>query len=504
MKKLKKINTIYKVFFAVALFLSAFVSCADLGDDPKKFRPVPDGFFSSAKDVETVVSSAFSKYHVTYKTAHSFVPFTGSDDITTHKASNKADFREFDTYNASPANNWLAEWKWDPLWATILSANATINGWPNVEGTTEHIDTKIKPIAAMAYYIRAQAYFDLVRIWGDLPLITDLATTTGKESRSPVADIYALIIADLEFAETYLPDSWVAEGSGIGKPTKMAAKALLARVYLTNAGWPLKDASKYAVAAAKAKEVIDSGNYTLEPEFKNLWVEENGSINEAIFVIRMCDPCANVPGAWANGGKSNFLKVGFAAAENGGGFEDVLAEIQFFKDFPAGPRKDATYYDNVKGKPWQELASGRPLFAKYGPNLGSIWQKTNEDIYISRYADVLLMFAEAENKATGTVSAEAYQAINAVRTRAGLTDLTGLSSDDFHKAVIAERGWEFAAEHNSRWFDLIRNELVEEAAAHRDPDENGFGAVITKDNYLAPLPAKDIALNPNLKQNPGY
>jgi len=502
---MKRINNINKSITIIVLFIMvSIVSCADLSEDPiGNGKLSPEGFFVTTKDIESGVSSAFSRFHTSLKTAHNFIALEGSDDITTHKASNKADFREFDSYKASPANNWLAEYKWDPLWASIQSANAVINGWQSIEGSNNYIETEVKPAAAIAYYIRALAYFDLVRLWGDLPLLTT-SLSTGEETRSPVQDVYDLIYEDLDFAESYLPDTY-GGGIGIGKPTKWAAKALLAKIYLTNAGWPLKDNSKYDLAAKKAKEIIDSGRFHLKTNFKDLWAEDNGTADgsEAIFVFRMCGSCSNVPGAWAPGGKTNFLKIAFTS-EDEGGFEDVLAEIQFFKDFPEGPRKDATYYVTAAGKPWEELRSGRPLFAKYGPQVGSIWAKSDQDIYISRYADVLLMYAEASNKALNSPSPEAYDAINSVRQRAGLSDLENLPSDAFHKAVIAERGWEFAAEYTSRWFDLIRNEMVEEAAAHRDPDENGYGNPVSKDNYLAPIPIRDISLNTNLTQNPGY
>ena len=502
-KKMKttKNNIRLKVFVVCTLLLVAFVtSCVKLEEDPPSLL-VPQNFFGSVQDIEAGVSSAFSKFHVSLVTTQSFIAQLGADDLTTHKASNKADFREFDSFNASAANNWMASWKWNPLWESILSSNAVINGWENVEGNPDEIENEIKPTAAMAYYIRALAYFELVQTWGDLPLITE--GSTGKEFRRPVQEIYDLIYADLAFAETYLPTHW-EDGSAIGKPSKMAAKALLAKVYLTNAGWPLKDASKFSLAAAKAKEIIDSGSFSLEPNFQDLWSEENGTLNEGIFVFRMCDPCANVPGSWSSGAKTNFYKVGFAAAENGGGFEDLLGEIRFFNDFPEGPRKEATYYDNVDGTPWQDLASARPLIAKYGPNLSSIWNTTNEDIFISRYADILLIFAEASNKISGSPNTEAYQAINAVRSRAGLENLNALSTEDFHKAVIDERSWEFTAEYTSRWYDMIRNEIVEEVMAKRDPSEVPILGTITKDNYLAPIPIADITLNPNLEQNPGY
>lgn len=487
------IKNIQLLVVLASVLVLGFTSCLDLEEKPESLL-VPSNFFTDLERVEAGVSSAFSKYHSSHTTTQSWIAQVGADDFTTHKASNKEEFRQFDSFSASPSNKWMYQYKWQPLWSTILSANAVINGWETAEAN----EAELRPVVASAHFIRALAYFDLVRLWGDLPLIVD--TPNGQETRSSVQSIYDLIYEDLTMAEAGLPESW---SDGKGRPSVWAAKALLARVYLTNAGWPLKDASMYERARDKAKEVIDSGEFGLMPNFSDLWIENNDEILESIFVVRMCNSCTNVPGGWAAGGKTNFLKVGFAAAE-GEGFEDLLIEIDFFNNFPAGPRKEATFVTEIGGTTWQDLQSARPTLAKYGAGLGSVWNDTNQDIYITRYADVLLIYAEAANKAEGSPSAAAYQAINEVRTRAGLANLSGLSGQEFHNAVLDERAWEFTGEYIHRWFDMTRNEIVEEVSANRNADEISIVGEVTKDDYYAPIPANDIIRNPNLTQNPGY
>lgn len=115
-----------------------------------------------------------------------------------------------------------------------------------------------------------------------------------------------------------------------------------------------------------------------------------------------------------------------------------------------------------------------------------------------RYAHVLLIYAEAQARATGTPDDAAYTAVNAVRLRAGLPALTaGLSGPDFADAVVNERAWEFAGEWN-RWFDLVRLEKVEAANADKDPADLQPAATITKENYWMPIPGADALVNPNL------
>ncbi|HEY0609953.1 MAG TPA: RagB/SusD family nutrient uptake outer membrane protein, partial [Chitinophaga sp.] len=148
---------------------------------------------------------------------------------------------------------------------------------------------------------------------------------------------------------------------------------------------------------------------------------------------------------------------------------------------------------------WQQVSTRHPYYKKFRIQSGDqATYMSNNPVIMIRYAHVLLIYAEAQARATGTPSSEAYLAVNAVRNRAGLTGLLpGLSAADFAAAVVAERGWEFAGEWN-RWFDLVRLEMVESANAGKHPDDLKPSGAITHDKYHMPIPGNDALINPNL------
>jgi hypothetical protein len=114
-----------------------------------------------------------------------------------------------------------------------------------------------------------------------------------------------------------------------------------------------------------------------------------------------------------------------------------------------------------------------------------------------RYAHVLLIYAEAQARADGSTNSDAYNAVNAIRQRAGLASLSGLTNPNFINAVVQERAWEFAGEY-TRWFDLVRLEMVESANASKDPNDIPVSGTITKSKYWLPIPAADVSINPNI------
>ena len=148
---------------------------------------------------------------------------------------------------------------------------------------------------------------------------------------------------------------------------------------------------------------------------------------------------------------------------------------------------------------WENFAVKHPYFRKFTIQRGNVNSyASNMPAIMMRYANVLLVYAEAQARSTGP-DASAYNAINLVRKRAGLSDLQpGLSKDAFIDAVIAERGWEFAGEW-SRWFDLIRTETVAKALQKRDASEIALiGSPGDQKNWWMPIPGNDKDKNPNL------
>jgi hypothetical protein len=204
------------------------------------------------------------------------------------------------------------------------------------------------------------------------------------------------------------------------------------------------------------------------------------------------------------------------APDDEGGWGDGFGEINFYKKFPAGPRKDATYqivyYLNnnpANAVDYTQTLRKHPFFFKYrdddafdpATHTNTNWIGSHT-VPVIRYAEVLLTYAEAQAMAASP-GASAYEAINQVRNRAGLADLPqGLSQSAFRDSVVAERGWEFAGvEPAARWFDLIRTETVGKANSDRSPLEEALKNVpndATHTFYWAPIPVGDKQLNANL------
>lgn len=493
----------YKTLFCL-VFILVTISCQDLEENPLGSL-VNDSFFKTESDLNAAVTAAYRPLIQDpwggFGSTRMWIPLMGADDLTTIPGGNKSDFREFDQFNPTNLNSALIGGAWRNPFDIIYAANNVIENYEQIEGR----ESFIKESVAQVRFLRAFAYYWMTRVYGDLPLVTSIVTDLEIEL-SPVSDIYALIIEDLQFARTNLPPSW--SGSEIGRPTSWTAKSLLSSVYLTMGGWPLKDESKYAMAATEAKDVIDNGPHVLIDNFADLWTMANEKNNEFIWTIQMT-------GISGNPQLATIIGYTTMPGEESG-WDDVFFEVGFYNRFPEGSRKDATFHtqfvDN-QGNPtitFEESSSKHPYIAKYRDG-GLTWldsydhkYMTGRDICHLRFAEVLLIYAEAQAMADGSPNAAAYSAVNRVRARAGLDDLqVGLGKMDFRDAIIEERGWELAAEY-SRWFDLIRTEKVEEMAALKDPLDLEVKGTLNKSIYHAPIPYTEIQLNPNLGNSTNY
>jgi len=479
-----------KIYLVVAMFLLGACS-RQLTEDPKGLV-AGTAALSNMAGLEAALTGAYGSLMVPWEsgfTTVSQIAMTmGADDLTTHPGSNKEEFREFDRFNVSSLNSRMT-----PIWLgcykTIQSTTNIINNYDAVQDGTEE---EVHEIVGEAYFLRALCYYWLTRLWGAVPVIPteEYSPDLLELQKSEPATVYRLIEEDLAMAE-----QWVSnEKRDPGRPNKGAVKALLADVYLTEAGWPLKDASKYALAAAKAKEVIDNkGAYGFDlyqDGFQQIFA---GGTVEDVFTLF-------TRGQWSTYNSFYGLST---MPENEGGWSDFFPELRFFHDFPAGPRKDATFSTEfvVDGDtiPWQQVSTKHPYYKKFRIQSGNPYTyMSNNPVIMIRYAHVLLIYAEAQARATGAPNAEAYTAINAVRHRAGLDDLQpGLSGAAFADSVVAERSWEFAGEWN-RWFDLVRLEQVAAANASKDPGDLQPAGAITEEKYWMPIPGNDALINPNL------
>ncbi|SFD80091.1 SusD family protein [Chitinophaga sp. CF118] len=503
-----------KKYFAIAgIVIMGMSSCSKdfLKEDPKG-NLTTENFYKTTNDLNMATIALYTQINGAFNQSAGFSTLWGGDDMTVARAGNKISYSDFDTYQATSSNDRMTNW-WSYFYSTIKSCNALINNYKNA---TQASEDDRNHAAGQAYFLRALSYFFLTRTWGEVPLVTDNTVDYTRTKAEP-ADIYALILSDLQNAETMLPDGWdgTRKQNGVDiPPTRGSAKALLANVYLTMAGWPLKQTDKYALAAAKAKEVIDNKatwGYELATNFIDLWQKSGKFNHETVFG---CYYNVNVSGwAWEN---YNMLTPNAYAPDDEGGWGDGYGEINFYKKFPAGPRKNATYQsvyyiNNVVSDSvdYTGTLHKHPYFFKFRDDdafnpvnhVNSNWIGSHT-VFVIRYAEVLLTYAEAQAMSS-TPDATAYSAINAVRNRAGLADLqAGLSQTAFRDSVIAERGWEFAGvEPAARWYDLIRTETVAKANSDRDASEEVLKNIPSDEThtfYWAPIPIGDQQLNSNL------
>ena len=391
----------------IIFFLFAAFGCKKALEEDPRGQVVGSSALSTVEGLDAALTGAYKPLGNTwtsgYMTAAIDGVLMGSDDLTTHPASNKSSFREFDQFNVSPMNDRMAQ-IWNGCYKSIQGANNIINNYQNTVGDAD----RIKQIAGEAYFLRALDYFWLTRLWGDIPLIKSeiYSPEILSLTKSTPADIYTLIESDLAQAESFMQD----KKTEAGRASKGGAKALLAEVYLTEGGWPTNNAGKYALAAAKAKEVIDNKavfGFDLSTDLATLWSNLSSGTNNAeeVFALHACGSCN-----WFNS-NAVFGNACMASEENG--WDDYFTEVNFFNTFPAGVRKNVTFQTTIT-KPdgttisWQNTSVRHPYYAKFRVNSGeAIWQ-TSATLPLMRYAQVLLIYAEAQARSDNSANAQAY------------------------------------------------------------------------------------------------
>lgn len=418
----------------------------------------------------------------------------GGDDLTCPPGTgNTQEYDRFyvkDTNSSSPTVYW-------GCYKAIQGANNVIE---HAEACNTTEATR-NAILGEAYFIRAASYFWLVRCYGGVPLITSAVFDESllDAEKASTADVYTLIEDDLQKAIQLLGNG--RRSNQMGRPNKGAAQAILAEVYLAEAGYPLQKQGYYAKAAEMARQVINNRSaygFDFEKSYDILWANDettSGYNKEDIFLI----PCNK-----ANGNTIN-AEIGYWAYPGEiGGWDVVFSELTFFNEFPEGPRKDATFAYTVTQQDgtvltWQKLKYARPYYKKLmksftAPNYYAY--NSSVPIRMLRFSQTALTYAEAKAR-SGAPDVLAYEMINTIRQRAGLEPYSGLSTADFIQKCVDERAWELAGE-KVRWFDIVRLKLIPSLLAKRNPADNQPLRTITDDCYLFPLPQHDALLNAKL------
>jgi starch-binding outer membrane protein, SusD/RagB family len=388
---------------------------------------------------------------------------------------------------------------WGYHYKALLNLNSALDALAmgKVNASQEVLDQ----LTGQAKFLRAWNYFQLVRLYGGVPLYTEgESPILNPEARATVAEVYAQIVSDLTDASTKLPPSWPSDKHG--RPTSGTANGLLAKVYITMATAPLNETSNYALAAAAAKKVMDAGIYSLVPDAYDVFKDENKYGPEMMWSFNAAtDYIATDAQQWVPG-ISPFY-----------GWGDNTAEDTFALQFPEQRRKDAYLVlrdaDGVHYTVWDNWCKRAGIRKYLYGSLDDIQAyKPTYNIPILRYADVILLFAEATNMASNGPTQAAVDALNMVIDRAngnstGVPEARAslnMSKIQFDNKVIQERSWELCFE-NDRWFDLCRKRILKEATQATQPlvVQN-----FSENDYLFAIPLVDLRLNTLLKQNPGY
>ena len=501
---MKKIFTIILIGFLANITFS----CADLNENPIGLLS-PEGYYKTKRDVESGIFGAYGSLASEPLFGRQFLAaiMLRSDMVDIGNRGTAAARIQVNDFTMDASNNMVSRF-W-PVWFQVISAANSAEAGARSLSLPE---AEINPLIAEAKFVRAFSYYHLVRNFGSLPYIDTFINDPGSVKvigKTSEEEIYKKIIADLEYGKQWLPDKQASDVRS--RPSKGAAAAYLASIYLTQGNYPK--------AYAEAKFVIDNKDkfgYRLEADYQDLFVASKGdAIKETIFAV---DFLGNISSGIYNDDLMPNM-VGNRLPEVGG-FGVLVPSLKVYSTWDSRDyRKKVSFQDTLvigtRVIPYTSFPEPRPHIDKwrrFPGTSGAGGRYSDFNYYDFRYAEVLLIAAEAIGEISGQ-NDEANGYLNQIRSRArnaaGKQQAfpqnvpVNLNKQDFINLVMEERRLELAFEFK-RWYDIKRRKLgdiVFKGANSLEP-RPAFDA---KRDYLMPIPSTEIAINPNLApQNPGY
>lgn len=478
-----------------ASVLTTTTSCSDFLDEDPKGQMSEGNVFKSQADLDASIHTIYEKLNQTQSWTNPMYPQWQGDDMTANPSSNKQAVAALDVFSSDGANKGVTG-AWDQHFALIKACNWVIENASKTPTSQEEINIAL----GNAHFWRAYAYFYLVRVFGPLPMVVKTDPSATNVAPSSVEEIYNLIVEDLKKAEGWLPTSYTAaprNHDGVDAwVTKQATQSTLAAVYMAMAGYPLnKGKEYYALAASKAKEVIDAnGTYGFynDADWSHVYSMGHNYNKETIL---------GIDNNWNSGSWDHDSELTSCCRFEGlgdGGWGDAWGEIAFWKRYPEGPRKDAVYAPKItfqdgatitKVCNWWDLdAEGKPVVEAYHPmfaiytvncdgdNLAkekfapynylepNYTNMTNGRRHrLIRYSELLLWYAESAARSGASDLSVAKNYLREVRKRA-VTDYENVTLSDGTKVAIAnmtadqlaeacyiEHGWEVAGQ----WTQMV-------------------------------------------------
>jgi hypothetical protein len=502
----------------LATMIAVAGSCKKFLDKKPKFL-VPENYYSNEKEVTAALAGVYDM--ISQET------MWGGQIPIRHNATTDESFFSYTSFTTGPfrynydASDAYVASLWKNLYIGISRANALLAYMDRADMD----NSKKLVIRGETLFLRAFYYFTLVQYYGDVPLKLEPSTSVNNVdiARTPSKEVYAQIITDMKEAETLVKTA--AQIGSSGQISKSTVRGILARVYLTMAGAPLHDTEKFKDAREWALKVKESGEHMLNPDYKQIFINESADVEDYKECIWEAECYGTNNDAFREGGRignengvlcrpTTFDVIGYAY-----GFNSTTWKLYYLYG-PTDVRRDwaiSTYSlspDGVKTTLAANNIYGRNV-AKWRREYELVSPKnknyTPTNFPMLRYADVLLMVAEAENEVTGATTL-AHEALNLVRRRAGLLDTTIASKDGFRAEVRNERARELCFE-GLRKTDLIRwgtfVETMQDASDEiktRASATYSYAAVnaanVTERHLLYPIPLTELSLNKKMVQNP--
>lgn len=483
-----------KTLFAAGVIV--LLSASSCNKDFLELAPISqqngNNFYKTAEDMKNALTAAYGglQFGGTYYSSIHVIGDLRSDNTEITNVNAGADQDAVDKFQ-NLATNSISSTTWSGHYQAIQYANTVIE---KIEGVNMDENLKAR-YSGEAKFLRALLYFNLVRIFGDVPLVTKVINNPDEGysyGREPLTNVYNQIISDLKDAETALPYEYT--GGDIGRATKGAAMGLLGKVYLTQKNWSL--------AATKLKELIDAAaltKYQILPSYASVFGVANENNRESMFEVQFKKAASGEGSPFTN----QFAPIGSGSAV-------VSVGNPLGQNIPTADMNNA-YEANDARKAVSMRTSyvlggntvNHNYIVKYSGIPAANIDNDNNWIVL-RYADVLLMYAEALNEQGYVADGPAFDYLNQIRNRAGLGAKTSNNSDlalrvadqaAFRLAIEQERRVELAFEGH-RWFDLVRTDRALDLLASKGMEAH---------HHIFPIPLSQIDINPGvITQNPFY
>lgn len=466
-----------KYIFWFCAGLSLLSSCSEsLLDVNPQMQNTSNNFYQSEEQLDLGVTGAYSTLQLSgqYEISNLLLGELPSDNTWDEVPANDGgNCGQLDEFNMTSGNT-ITENSWRDNYIGIQQCNVVLN---RIGGLSDISETKKNTAIGEMKFLRGLMYFNLVRIFGDVPLVTKETENVNSyfgQGRTASTEVYKQIVSDLTEAASLLPEV----ASQKGRATKWAALGILGKVQLT-----LHD---YAEARTCLQQVVSSGKYSLLSNPADIFSPTNKNNKEIIFDVQFAS------GMNGNTEGSDAYRYFSPSGSVKGGKGHSLPTKEVYNLFSDKDLRKKAYFILSTGN----MATGKMV------QTSDVIEDGGNNVVVLRYADVLLMLAECYANEGDLTSACKY--LNFIKQRAGIEEFTSVSNDAVLEEIATERRKELVNEGH-RWFDLIRTDkAVEVMNAYFQSTVGYNGVTVTEDNLVQPIPQSQIDTDSSIKQNNNY